>query len=98
MENIILNPIYDLVKILNDRGLQVLEIDDEYFTTSSFEPADSRTPYHIVRGKHVTKLINDHLNIGLQGQKLDGFIQLVDGLPERYIQYSSSYKFKHMVS
>jgi len=98
MENININPIYDLVKILNDRGYQVIEIDDEYFTTSSFEPADNRTPYHIVRGKHITKMVNDHLNLGLQGQKLEAFCQMVDGLPERYVQYSPSYTFKHMIS
>jgi hypothetical protein len=97
MDAIVKNPIYDLVKILNDNGIQVLEIDNEYFSISDFQPADKNTPFHIVRGKHITKNITDNLNQGLQGQRLTALIQYINGLPERYVQYSSHQEWKLMI-
>ena len=91
------NPVYDFVKVLNDTGIQVLEIDGEYFAISEFTPADNNVPYSIVKGKHITSIIKDHLNFGLQGQQLLSVQQRIDQLPDRDIQFSSNYQYKYMI-
>ena len=98
MELIQSNPLYNLVKVLNDGGLQIIEIDEEYFAVTDFSPADKNTPYHIVRGKHITDIISNHLGTGLQGQRLESFIQKVEAMPARYVQYSEGTPWKQMIS
>ena len=53
MSHIVENPIYGFVKVLNNEGLQILEIDGEYFSVSEFLPADKNTPYAVPRRLHV---------------------------------------------
>lgn len=98
MEQVKANPLYNLVKVLNDGGLQIIEIDGEYFSVDDFRPADKNTPYHIVKGKHITDMMGTHLGTGLQGQLLEGFLQKVNALPSRYVQYSEGTPWKQMIS
>lgn len=94
MEKLKQDPVYDLLKILNDSGLLILKIDNEYFSITEFMPADRNTSYSKLKGKHITSVISNHIGIGLQGQGLVGAIQAIEGLPERELQYSSHYKWK----
>lgn len=88
---LIIDPIYDLVKVLNENGYPVVKIDDEFFIYTSFIPSDRTTPYHTVRGKHITKVLVDHLRTGLQNfLQVEGFIS---SLQERDIQFSSDTKW-----
>jgi hypothetical protein len=87
--------IYDLIKVLNDEGYSIIEIDEEYFSTTEFTPSDKNTPYHTVIGRHITKIILDHLNIGLSDNL--GVTQKIDILPERELKFSNHYKYKWMI-
>lgn len=91
------DPIYELIKILNDEGLQILEIGNEYFTVTEFFPADHNTPYHKLLGKHITKVIVTYLHTGLQGQQLAAAVQMIESLPDRDVQYSNLYKFRQFI-
>lgn len=95
MKEIVVNPIYDLVKVFNDEGYPILEIEGEYFAISEFIPSDKNVPYHKVRGKHITKIIIDHLNIGVANRV--GVIQKIDLLPERELNYSPLSKYILMI-
>ena len=81
-----IDPIYDLVKILNDNGHQILRIEDEFFILTEFIAADKNTPYHKVLGKHITKLLVDHYRVAMQQFQT---VQVkIEALPERDIQFS----------
>jgi hypothetical protein len=86
-----IDPIYDLVKILNENGHQVVKIDNEFFIFTSFIPADRTTPYHTVIGKHITKILVDHYRTGMQNfLQVEGFIR---SLVERDVTFSADTKW-----
>jgi len=80
--------IYKVIKILNDNGLQIIEINGEYFSVIRFSPADKSTPYHILSAKHITSIVRQKINIGLQGHSIQGVMQEIEMLPTREVQYS----------
>jgi len=91
-----IDPIYDLIKIINEHGHQVVGIEGEYFITTNFIPGDKTTPYHSIRGKHITKILVDFYRVGMQD-----FLRvqsIIENLPERDIQYSSEFKWVQYIS
>lgn len=89
--------IYNLAKILNGEGISILSIDDEYFATEDFMPADRNVSFHKVKGKHITNIIEESFNFGLQGQQLVSVIQKIEALPVRELQYHGDVSWKWMI-
>lgn len=88
---LVIDPIYNLIKILNENGHQVIKIDDEFFIFTSFIPADRTTPYHTIHGKHITKLLVDYYRTGMQN--FLAVEQAIGAEDERDIQYHADFKW-----
>ena len=94
--NIEIDGIYDLIEVLNDKGSQIVEIDSQYFTIEGdFHPADKNTPYHVLQGRHISKILNDHKVIGIQ--QIEAVMQKIEKLPVRDVKYSHHYKWRHFI-
>lgn len=93
--NIEEKPIYKLAEILNEMSVQVLGIDGEYFAVSEFFPADRNTPYHRLKGRVITKILNDSMNMGIQDRTSTR--QKIESCTIRDIQYSGDYQWKWFI-
>ena len=87
--------LFSLVKLVTTGGVQILEIDDSFFTVTEFIPGDRNTHYHRLKGKHITKILRDHLGIGVNS--LPSVLQKIEQLPEHDLQYSLEYKWKWII-
>lgn len=88
---------YNLAKVLNSRGVTVMEIGEEYWAVDRFSPGDNNTPYHKLVGRNITSLLQNYNNIGLHSNNLPGVLQTIEGIELSEVQYSLDYSWKWLL-
>lgn len=79
------------IEVLNDKGLNVVEIDGTIYASTEFvRPDDGIYDIEVV-GRNITALISNQLDThGLAPQALTALLQSIDAVPERRRRFHRS--------
>ena len=88
--------LYEIIQNFNRAGFILLEIDDNFYSISHFDKAEVEmgTWRHAVKGKDITKIVNDVLNIGqLTEDQMSKIKEKILELRETTKYYQKDFKF-----
>ena len=80
-----------LIKLLNNEGYSILLIDEGYYLTDEFIPADKNIPYHTLKGKNITDILINNINLGYNYPVIQGQIDKEETLN---IRFSGDFNWK----
>lgn len=85
---------YNVVEILNLIGYIVVEIDNRFYTTKSFEEASNGSWKHSLEGKDVTNVIESYLHINPNDRNYNAeIIGKIDSLRDLKKFFHKDFKF-----
>lgn len=98
-------PIHDLIALLNKDGVEILEINNQYFEIDDLDfekiPDEKGTDYLIrIEGKNITDVITNKAG-GAQQATQDVISSIKQSIDNKYSiirKYSSHHKFVHFQS